>query len=59
MTDHDRTYRFAIQRGRGDRFEDFETHIRASDIFRAAELLRLECEQSGWWVVSIAEVDDG
>lgn len=51
----DRVYEFTIQRGRGDRFEEFETHIVAPTIFRAAELLRLECEQKGWWVVSIQE----
>jgi len=53
----DRIYMATIQHGYGDRLKEWETHIRAPDIFRAAEIVKTDCEQRDWHVIAIEEVD--
>jgi|GEM_PF-4398415 len=53
----DRIYMATIQHGYGDRLKEFEKHIRAPDIFRAAEIFKADCEPRNWHVVAIEEVD--
>jgi hypothetical protein len=53
----EKIYMATIQHGYGDRLREFEQHIYAPDIFRAAEIFKADCEPRNQHVIAIEEVD--
>lgn len=52
----EKIYMVTIRAESGDKIKQWETQIKAPNIFQAAEMVKADCKQD-WLVIAIVEVD--